>query len=126
MREEDSEQEEVMELTESDWEDQRLVGAVLRKRREALGMTPAETAEKMGPGYTEELVSQYEAGSVEMHIGPVFSMIEALRITPEDIDPKRIRAELLTSSGYLKLNAKSRKAVDQFIARMLAEQGSAT
>ena len=117
-------EEEIMEMTDADWENQRLLGAKFRKRREALGMTLAEMAAKMGPGYSEELVSQYEAGSVAMHIGPFFSMLAALHIDPDDINPNYLRAEHLAHTGYLRLNEKSRSTVDQLIARMLDEQQS--
>ena len=56
MKEQDAENVEVMELTDADWEDQELVGEELRKRRETAGMTRADMAAKMGPGYSEELV----------------------------------------------------------------------
>ena len=121
MSERDTENEEVMELTESDWRDQELVGGELR-RREAAGMTLKELSEKMGDGYSEELVSQYEAGSVPMQIGPLFAMLTALDMTPNDIVPNRLRAELLAHNGYLKLNERSRNAVDQIIDALLAEQ----
>ena len=126
MKEQDAENVEVMELTDADWEDQELVGEELRKRREAAGMTRADMAEKMGPGYSEELVSQYEAGSVPMQIGPFFAMLTALDITPDDVSPVRLRVELLTHNGYLKLNERSRKAVDQIIDVILTGQRTTT
>ena len=126
MKEQDAENVEVMELTDADWEDQELVGEELRKRREAAGMTRADMAAKMGSGYSEELVSQYEAGSVPMQIGPFFAMLTALDITPDDVSPIRLRMELLTHNGYLKLNERSRKAVDQIIDVILTGQRTTT
>lgn len=126
MKEQDAENGEVMELTDADWEDQELVGEELRKRREAAGMTRADMAAKMGLGYSEELVSQYEAGSVPMQIGPFFAMLTALDITPDDVSPVRLRMELLTHNGYLKLNERSRKAVDQIIDVILTGQRTTT
>lgn len=126
MKEQDAENVEVMELTDADWEDQELVGEELRKRREAAGMTRADMADKMGPGYSEELVSQYEAGSVPMQIGPFFAMLTALGITPDDVSPVHLRMELLARNGYLKLNERSRKAVDQIIDVILTGQHTTT
>lgn len=126
MREQGAENGEVMELTDADWEDQELVGEELRKRREAAGMTRADMADKMGPGYSEELVSQYEAGSVPMQIGPFFAMLTALDITPDDVSPVHLRMELLARNGYLKLNERSRNAVDQIIDVILTGQGRTT
>ena len=126
MKEQDAENGEVMELTDADWEDQELVGEELRKRREAAGMTRADMTAKMGLGYSEELVSQYEAGSVPMQIGPFFAMLTALDITPDDVSPVRLRMELLTHNGYLKLNERSRKAVDQIIDVILTGQRTTT
>ena len=126
MKEQDAENVEVMELTDADWEDQELVGEELRKRREAAGMTRADMAAKMGLGYSEELVSQYEAGSVPIQIGPFFAMLTALDITPDDVSPVRLRMELLTHNGYLKLNERSRKAVDQIIDVILTGQRTTT
>ena len=48
MREQKAENEEVMELTEIDWRNQKLVGGEMRRRRERMGLTQAQTAEKMG------------------------------------------------------------------------------
>ncbi|MBR0283547.1 MAG: helix-turn-helix transcriptional regulator [Oscillibacter sp.] len=122
MREQDAENGQVMKLTDADWEDQELVGEELRKRRETAGMTRADMAAKMGPGYSEELVSQYEAGSVPMQIGPFFAMLTALDITPDDVSPVHLRMELLAHNGYLKLNERSRNAVDQIIDAILSGQ----
>lgn len=122
MREQDAENGQVMKLTDADWEDQELVGEELRKRREATGMTRADMVAKMGPGYSEELVSQYEAGSVPMQIGPFFAMLTALDITPDDVSPVHLRMELLARNGYLKLNERSRNAVDQVIDVILSGQ----
>ena len=89
-------------------------------------MTRAEMAAKMGDGYTAELVSQYEAGNVRMQIGPFFAMLTALNLTPNDVAPIRLRMELLARNGYLKLNERSRNAVDQIIDVILSGQRQTT
>ena len=120
MREQQAENEEVMELTDIDWRNQKLVGGEMRRRRERMGLTQAQTAEKMGPGYSAELVAQYEDGSVRMEIGPFFSMLAALDMTPNEVVPEHLRAELFARNGYEKLDEKSRKAVDGVIEAILS------
>ena len=122
MQEKNTENEEVMELTAADWEDQRLIGAELRRHRETLGWSEEEMSVKMGPGYSAELVSQYEAGSVPMQIGPFLAMLTALNLTVDDVAPGHLRIGRLIHSGYLKLNERSRNAVDQIIDVILMEQ----
>lgn len=109
---------EEMDITPEEWQVQKLLGEEIRRRREAEGMTRAEMAERMGESYSEEIVSQYESGSVPMEIGPFFAMIEALHADMEEFIPKRLMSRHIASS-YMELDEESRKAVDLVMDKFL-------
>ena len=104
------------ELTARHWRDQKLIAAELRQFRK-------DMAEKMGNGYTEELIAQYEdGGQVIMETWPVIDMLAALHADPSMVEPKRLLARLCTTNGYADLTDESRKAVDQIIGMILDGQ----
>ena len=111
------------ELTARHWRDQKLIAAELRQLREKSGMSRKDMAEKMGNGYTEELIAQYEdGGQVIMETWPVIDMLAALHADPSMVEPKRLLARLCTTNGYADLTDESRKAVDQIIGMILDGQ----
>ena len=112
-----------VELTEEDWREQKAVAHELRRLREAAGMSRAELAEKVGGGFTEELVTQYEdGGTTEMEIWPVFSMVKVLHGNMNEIDPLRLMAGLYSANGYTELNDESRQVADVIIHALLSQQ----
>ena len=112
-----------MEMTETDWRDQKLVAAELRNLRESAGMSRAEMAREMGPSYTEELVAQYEDGGiVPMEIWPVFDMVRVLHANLNDLEPMRLLTKLYGSNGYAGLNENSRQVADEIIGALLLKQ----
>ena len=112
-----------MEMTETDWRDQKLVAAELRNLRESAGMSRAEMAREMGPSYTEELVAQYEDGGiVPMEIWPVFDMVRVLHANLNDLEPMRLLTKLYGSNGYASLNENSRQVADEIIGALLLKQ----
>ena len=112
-----------MEMTETDWRDQKLVAAELRNLRESAGMSRAEMAREMGPSYTEELVAQYEDGGiVPMEIWPVFDMVRVLHANLNDLEPMRLLTKLYGSNGYASLNENSRQIADEIIGALLLKQ----
>ena len=112
-----------MEMTETDWRDQKLVAAELRNLRESAGMSRAEMAREMGPSYTEELVAQYEDGGiVPMEIWPVFDMVRVLHANLNDLEPMRLLTKLYGSNGYASMNENSRQVADEIIGALLLKQ----
>ena len=112
-----------MEMTETDWRDQKLVAAELRNLRESAGMSRAEMAREMGASYTEELVAQYEDGGiVPMEIWPVFDMVRVLHANLNDLEPMRLLTKLYGSNGYAGLNENSRQVADEIIGALLLKQ----
>lgn len=112
-----------MEMTETDWRDQKLVAAELLRLRVSAGMSRADMAREMGPSYTEELVAQYEDGGiVPMEIWPVFEMVRVLHANLNDLEPMRLLANLYGSNGYASLNESSRQVADEIISALLLKQ----
>ena len=113
----------VIPLTAAGWRDRKLIAAELRRLREASGMTQETLVGKLGKPYTEELIAQYEDGSVEiMETGTVFAIVDALGASPMDIAPKNLMARQCLESGYGDLNEDSRRLVDSVIGAVLKGQ----
>lgn len=63
------------------------VGSLIRKWRENIGMTQLELSEKAGLG--EKTISRLEIGKSNMRIDTLFTLADALGITPNDMAPSR-------------------------------------
>ena len=123
MKEERMESPGMPELTPKHWRDQKLIAAELRRLREAAGMSREELVEKMGNGYTVELISQYEDGSqVIMETWPVIDMLSALHTDLSMVSPQRLLGRMCITNGYAELTDESRKVVDQIIGLILKGQ----
>ena len=123
MKEERMENPGTPELTAKHWRNQKLIASELRKLREESGMSRGELAEKMGNGYTEELIAQYEdGGQIVMETWPVIDMLAALHADPSMVDPNRLLARLCSTNGYADLTDESREAVDRIIRVILDGQ----
>ena len=111
------------ELTPRHWRDQKLIAAELRRLREAVGMSREDLVEKMGNGYTVELVTQYEDGSqVIMETWLVIDMLSALHSDLSMVSPQRLLGRMCITNGYAELTDESRKAVGQIIGLILKGQ----
>ena len=123
MSKERKEDYDVIPLTAAGWRDQKLIAAELRRLREASGMTQEALVKTLGKPYTEELIAQYEDGSVEiMETWTVFAIVDALGASPMDIAPKSLMARQCLESGYGDLNEESRRLVDSVIGAVLKGQ----
>ena len=102
------------EISEQEWQIQKLLGRELRRIRESQGMTRAEVASSMLVPCSEELVAQYEDGSVPMEIAPVFDMTRVLHVHLEELLPQKLMAQHL-ADGYLELDEESRYMLDRIV-----------
>ena len=123
MRNQMEEDQDVVTMTDEQWDTQRLVAAELLRLREAAGMTRSEMCRKMGHPYTEELIAQYEDGGiVPMEIWQVFDMVKALHADINDLIPERLMVRRGLMNGYSNLNEESRQVADRVIGALLHDQ----
>lgn len=106
----------------SDEQEQKLVGAEVRRLRESLGLSERELAEKLGERYSEEEIIRYESGAVPMGIETFFALSEALGVTPNDLSPDHLLERNPASNGYRELNARNRETVDRVIEAVVSLQ----
>lgn len=110
-----------VEMTDEEWQNQKLIGRELCRLRKALGLSEMDMAARMGPMYTGEFVARYESGSVPMEIGPFFAMLRVLHPNLRELTPKRLMARQI-SEEYLKLDAESQELLDLIARKFLSAQ----
>ena len=106
------------ELTGEELRDQKLMGGVIRTRREALGLSLADLASRMGEPFTEELIAGYESGDVPMEATRVLELMKALGISEEAMNPRRLLMESFVRTGYCSLTDELREVVDQLASSL--------
>lgn len=115
------------ELTGAELRDQKLMGSVIRKRREAMGLSLTDLAVRMGGQYTEELIAGYESGETPMDATRVLKLMKALGITGDAMNPRRLLADSFVRTGYCSLTDDLREVVDQLaisLARVEKQKAS--
>lgn len=99
------------------------LGARLKQVRESRGMSQRELAEAVGNHCTDKNISQYESGTRPMDADMFFSLVEALRVTPNELAPENLTRNASSGMGaYAKLDGENQWMIDQFIGVMLGKQ----
>ena len=102
------------------------MGGVIRQRRESMGMTQKELAEAVG-NCSPRTISLYEKGKCPSDVETYFSLAETLRLTPNDLAPKRLMENAESGmSDYARLNTSNQRIVDQLIIGVLKIQDEDT
>ena len=97
-------------------------GGIIRKRRESMGLTQKQLAAAVG-NCSAKTISQYENGKCPAEVETYFSLAEALRVTPNDLAPRRLMENAASGMGdYARLNDTYQRIVDQFIGVVLETQ----
>lgn len=98
------------------------LGGVIRHLRKSRGMTRKELAALIG-NCTEKTISQYENGTRPMEVEMYFSLVEALRVTPNELAPKHLLENAASGLGdYARLSGSNQRMIDQFIGVVLKKQ----
>lgn len=114
--------EEREEMSEKERLERFLMGRELRKLRESQGLSVAEVSAKTNPPCTEETVAGMESGGVPLYVIPVLSVLKALDVPPEKLEPNHLLTAFLTEKGYTELTEKNRESVDCLTGALLKEQ----
>lgn len=100
-----------------------MLGHEIQRIRESMGMTTEQLATVMGNGCTDEIISQYENGTLPMETDTFFALVDALGITPNDLAPQKMREKAPCLFGYAKLNGNHRKTIDSVVTSFLRDEG---
>lgn len=112
-----------MGMTSEEAKGYKPLGEELRRLRKSKKMTRKELAAVVGNGCSEKTISQYENGSRPMEVETYFSLVEALRVTPNDLAPSGLMENATSSLGnYARLNGRNQSLIDQFIGVVLKRQ----
>ena len=98
------------------------LGGIIRERRESMGLTQKQLAAAVG-NCSPKTISLYEKGKCPTEVETYFSLAEILRLTPNDIAPKRLMENAASGMGdYARLTVGNKRIVDQLIIGVLKIQ----
>ena len=92
------------------------IGQKIRIRREQLGLSQDELADRMGSSHVA--VSRHENGSNEMKICTLFQYADALETTPQQLSPDRFQKLDSFSNIFSTLSEASRQTVLNMMIRL--------
>ena len=111
-----------MDVISGNTSDSPSLGGIIRERRESMGLTQKQLAAAVG-SCSPKTISQYEKGKCPAEVETYFSLAETLRLTPNDIAPKRLMENAASGMGdYARLTVGNKRIVDQLIIGVLKIQ----